>query len=914
MAAVAAAATAGGPPPGGARGGGGASGRGGSSSGKKRKKPGEVASRGDDQAAAERAGGSRSAGGSPSTDRGSGGRGSDGEPAAARQRRERRLGGTPPPSGEGEGPQGPLAKLRALKAALGSGKELKAALREAVEAEPSGLGRTLTKLQGDIDSLLQAVRGIWEIAKFDQGLHRLMEVDGPSALWPILEMRADPELRRLLASLRARWERAQEGQGQGQRGSPPGKGPSAGMGVGEAGSPSPAKKAKTEPGTVAAVVAAAPSPWLRMSPDTLENLLNDLVASCSYTLSVVALKAEYQSRVALPGSVQTLVTLLKTMVPVVRCGDLAPSLLHIPGPEANHPYKGRYESTVLALQKVVETVTNMSHERTECKDRVRLDGGIAPLAELLKSPDRKLQRSTAAALRTLAFKNDKNKDLIVECGAVSTLVCLLHARDAAVHNEAVGAIGNLVHSCPKIKNTVLKEGALQPIIKLLQSSCPESRKEAALLLGQFATVQDPDLKSKIVQRGALPPLVQMLSAADPQLQEMAAFAVGRLAQNSDNQVGLMHHGAMPPLLKLLSHRVTTLQHNAAFAIYGISDNPENVCELLVQGVVHCLQRTEDFESQASKDCAKKTLTRLQDKVAQEGSVTKRLCHILITGTATERLNVAVSLAHLCPKAQLGKIFASHGGFHILMQEILALRNEGDSYLMCLLSRALDALAEKSGAKYSAFRDPPASAFNGRVCLGEPWLTQALTGTSPKSPTADDPAAVNVEFLVGGGTQYRAHREAFHEYGEKLKDLVGRASAEDGADLPLIRMDEISPQCFKQLMIYLYTGIFSGNSPEVKEVLEDLATLAHQYEIKCLQLFCEAALKKNLSQRNIMAYYDLGGKCGMRGLQEASMLYAMEHMATEVTKRRDGCKEFIVMIKIFSAQLREYFLPFIAKCT
>jgi len=81
---------------------------------------------------------------------------------------------------------------------------------------------------------------------------------------------------------------------------------------------------------------------------------------------------------------------------------------------------------------------------------------------------------------------------------------------SAVHYEAVGVIGNLVHSSNNIKKQVLEAGALQPVISLLQSPCGESQREAALLLGQFATV-DPDYKAKIVQRGAVPPLIQMLS-------------------------------------------------------------------------------------------------------------------------------------------------------------------------------------------------------------------------------------------------------------------------------------------------------------------------------------------------------------------------------------------------------------------
>ena len=53
--------------------------------------------------------------------------------------------------------------------------------------------------------------------------------------------------------------------------------------------------------------------------------------------------------------------------------------------------------------------------------------------------------------------------------------------------QAVGVIGNLVHSSAPIKKRVLEEGALQPVINLLSSSCTDSQREAALLLGQFAT-------------------------------------------------------------------------------------------------------------------------------------------------------------------------------------------------------------------------------------------------------------------------------------------------------------------------------------------------------------------------------------------------------------------------------------------
>lgn len=43
----------------------------------------------------------------------------------------------------------------------------------------------------------------------------------------------------------------------------------------------------------------------------------------------------------------------------------------------------------------------------------RLEGGIPPLVELLEFADSKVQRAAAGALRTLAFKNDVNKNQVI---------------------------------------------------------------------------------------------------------------------------------------------------------------------------------------------------------------------------------------------------------------------------------------------------------------------------------------------------------------------------------------------------------------------------------------------------------------------------------------------------------------------
>ena len=118
-----------------------------------------------------------------------------------------------------------------------------------------------------------------------------------------------------------------------------------------------------------------------------------------------------------------------------------------------------------------------------------------------------------------------------------------------------------------------------------------------------------------MQRGALGPLIAMLSEKSVQVSEMAAFAIGRLAQNVDNQAGIVQAGGLQPLLDLLRSKSLNSQHNAAFALYGLSDNDDNVPHFLKSGCVSILLNGT-FHVQASKDCVRNTLRKLEEKIAQ----------------------------------------------------------------------------------------------------------------------------------------------------------------------------------------------------------------------------------------------------------------------------------------------------------
>ncbi|KAJ0093609.1 hypothetical protein Patl1_25411 [Pistacia atlantica] len=374
-----------------------------------------------------------------------------------------------------------------------------------------------------------------------------------------------------------------------------------------------------EGGAVLALVKHLQAPPTTETDRGTKPFEHEVEKGSAFALGLLAVKPEHQQLIVDNGALSHLVNLLKRHKD--SCGSRAVNSV---------------------IRRAADAITNLAHENSNIKTRVRMEGGIPPLVELLEFTDTKVQRAAAGALRTLAFKNDENKNQIVECNALPTLILMLRSEDAAIHYEAVGVIGNLVHSSPNIKKEVLAAGALQPVIGLLSSCCSESQREAALLLGQFAAT-DSDCKVHIVQRGAVRPLIEMLQSPDVQLREMSAFALGRLAQDTHNQAGIAHNGGLVPLLKLLDSKNGSLQHNAAFALYGLADNEDNVSDFIRVGGVQKLQDGEFIVQ-----------------------VLNHLLYMMRVAEKSVQRRVALALAHLCSPEDQRTIFIDNGGLDLLL--------------------------------------------------------------------------------------------------------------------------------------------------------------------------------------------------------------------------------------------------------
>ncbi|KAK7366526.1 hypothetical protein VNO80_08519 [Phaseolus coccineus] len=580
-----------------------------------------------------------------------------------------------------------------------------------------------------------------------------------------------------------------------------------------------------EGGAIPALVKHLKAPPL-VGSDLLQRPMpfeHEVEKGSAFALGLLAVKPEHQQLIVDSGALKHLVDLLK-----------------------RHENGLTSRAINSLIRRAADAITNLAHENSSIKTRVRIEGGIPPLVHLLEFADTKVQRAAAGALRTLAFKNDENKNQIVECNALPTLILMLRSEDAAIHYEAVGVIGNLVHSSPNIKKEVLLAGALQPVIGLLSSCCSESQREAALLLGQFAAT-DSDCKVHIVQRGAVRPLIEMLQSPDIQLKEMSAFALGRLAQDTHNQAGIAHNGGLIPLLKLLDSKNGSLQHNAAFALYGLADNEDNVADFIRVGGIQRLQDGE-FIVQATKDCVAKTLKRLEEKI--HGRVLNHLLYLMRVSEKAFQRRVALALAHLCSADDQRKIFIEHHGLELLMGLLGSYYNSKQQLDGAV---ALCKLANKGTTLSPVDAAPPSPT--PQVYLGEQYVNNATLS--------------DVTFLVEGKRFY-AHRICLLASSDAFRAMFDGGYREKEArdiEIPNIRWE-----VFELMMRFIYTG-----SVEITlDIAQDLLRAADQYLLEGLKRLCEYTIAQDISLESVSSMYELSEAFNAISLRHTCILFILEH--------------------------------------
>lgn len=643
-------------------------------------------------------------------------------------------------------------------------------------------------------------------------------------------------------------------------------------------------------GAVPAVVPLLTLGDVPETPSASASGYDEVKKEACFILGLLAVKPEYQAQVAAAGALPGLVRLLKAHKPsaVTRV---------VPGSGG-------------VARRAADAITNLAHENMDIKNRVRQEGGIPPLVALLEACDVKVQRAGAGALRTLAFKNEENKKQIVECGALPLLIQMLRSEDVGIHYEAVGVIGNLVHSSQDIKRQVLSEGALQPVINLLSSSCAESQREAALLLGQFATT-DNAFKSRIAQRGAIPPLIRMLSAPDTALREMAAFALGRLAQDSENQAGVVQCGGLRPLLELLESSYYNLQHNAAFALYGLSDNEDNVGDIVREGgmqrLVECSER---LQVQASKDCVHKTISRIEGKLSSP-RVLAQCTYMLRSSDRAVQQRVAIALArHVAPGGELAPIFVDKGGLDVLLALVTeppgvpAPAAAGASAAGATAARGAGGSGGGSGGWGTSGdvmqRDGAAALLQLANKVNATAPIHAITPSQPARTVYLGEEYVNsrtladVTFMVQG-RPFHAHRIALLASSDAFRAMFGGGYREKEA--ASIEIPNIEYGVFETMMRYIYTGQAVVPPESARELLQ----AADQYLLEGLKTLCEVAIAQMLTVDNLEGAFSLSEDFSAPQLARRCVLFALERYSDLVAHH--GADGYARLMQRMVPQLR-----------
>jgi HEAT repeat protein len=509
-------------------------------------------------------------------------------------------------------------------------------------------------------------------------------------------------------------------------------------------------------------------------------------------------------------------------------------------------------------RRAAGAVANLAHEDVHTKNLVREEGGIPALVLLLKAREFSVQVAAASTLKAISFRNEDNKNQIVECGALGSLVCMLRSSDPSIHYEAVAVMSSLVHSSAHIKKLVLNGGALQPLINLLSSKDMESRREAALLLGQFANVQDPDYKTKIVQRGALGPLIAMLSEESVQVSEMAAFAIGRLAQNKDNQAGIVQAGGLQPLLQLLSSKYLNSQHNAAFALYGLSDNDDNVPHFLKSGCVSILLSGK-FEVQASKDCVRNTLRKLEERISQS-HVLNHLKYLLSSeGTGMQtKYYIATGLAFLAPLAALYNIFMENHGMDVLFFNAL------NSHCVSCQKESIEAI-HTLGKRTSAFSNLPTIEKGVKPGIYDATDKPFLGEFYLNNPTMSD-----VIFEVEGKIIY-AHKIALLAASDQFCDMISASETRDNRSYIAYGDQGIGFSTLMKILSYVYSG-----HVHIKENDKafDLLGQAEKLNLGGLKYACETFLMASIDAHSVSSIFDLAMRTNTTHLQKAAVWYSI----------------------------------------
>ncbi|PWA58123.1 ARM REPEAT PROTEIN INTERACTING WITH ABF2 [Artemisia annua] len=616
------------------------------------------------------------------------------------------------------------------------------------------------------------------------------------------------------------------------------------------------------------------------------------------------------------------------------------------------------------IRITVDAITNLARENGIIKTRVRVEGGIPPLVELLESNDAKVQRAAVGALHVLASKNDENMTQIVDHNALPALAVMLESEDTSIQYEAVCVIGCLVNSSPKIKMDVLQAGALQPLIKLFriyiltlqfrkfETDAPEHQQlivDAGALHHLVALLKrhrgnqnsrsvngvirevvdaitnlslDNDRsKTRVRVEGGIPPLVELLKSNDAKVQRIAARALCILiSTNYENKTQIVDHYALPALAVMLESEDTSIQYEAVTVIGNLANSSPKIKMYVLHGALQPLVKL--LSSTCLKSQRKAVLllgqfaadTDMKDNIADLISVggvqnlmdgefidqPTRACVAKILKRMEDKIHGKV-LSHL--------LYKMHNAEKIVQKRIaLALAHfcSPDYHEAIFVdNNGLDLLLELIQSVHSKHQGDGCAA----LCrLAEKATSVSLVDAGPSSPISQvylgeeyvNNPLVSDVTFIVEGKRFYAHRIVLLASSDAFRAMFDGGYKE--RDAKDVQIPNISWETFELMMRFIYTGSVELNVG----IAKDLLKAADQYLLDGLKRLCEYTMAQNIKADNLALMYDLSETSNAVSLRNACILFVLEQFNELHSK--PWYASFLVQIL---PEIRNYFMTTLA---
>eukprot|EP01018_Ginkgo_biloba_P037605 Gb_11306 [translate_table: standard] len=195
-------------------------------------------------------------------------------------------------------------------------------------------------------------------------------------------------------------------------------------------------------------------------------------------------------------------------------------------------------------------------------------GGVSALINACRSGTPGVQAMAAGALRNVAAVEEIRKSMAEE-GAIPVLVNLVSCGTAFAQENATEALCTLAFHDEKIRQMIAKEGGIQSLLHLLDESTTPKAQELVIRAIHSLSASVSTAKALISSSGFLKQLASVLKNGHSTVQQLAASAICNLSLNNETKRALGEAGCIPPLVKMLEAKPSSSQEMAAQALSSL---------------------------------------------------------------------------------------------------------------------------------------------------------------------------------------------------------------------------------------------------------------------------------------------------------------------------------------------------------